>query len=123
MHTTKALGPNSMPPLFFQKYWDIIGPCVLDCVLQALNSGTMTPHANETYICLVPKAKNPQKITKFRPISLCIVIYKIMSKVLANRLKKILPKVISEAQSAFVLGMLITDNVLVAFETMHTIDQ
>ena len=123
MHTTKAPSPNDMPPLFFQKYWDIVGPCVLNCVLQALNLGTMTPHANETYICLVPKTKDPQKITKFRPISLCNVIYKIMSKVLANRLKKILPKVISEVQSAFVLGMLITDNDLVAFETMHTIDQ
>ena len=123
MHPTKAPGPDGMPPLFFQKYWDIVGPCVLDCVLQALNSGTMPPRANETYIYLVPKTKNPQKITEYHLISRCNVIYKIMSKVLANRLKKILPMVISEAQSAFVPGRLILDNVLVAFETMHTIDQ
>ena len=123
MHPTKAPSLDGMPPLFFQKYWDIVGPCVLDCVLQALNSGTIPPHANETYICLVPKTKNPQKISEYRPISLCNVIYKIMSKVLANQLKKILPVVISEAQSAFVPGRLISDNVLVAFETMNTIDQ
>ena len=123
MHPTKAPGPDSMPPLFYQKYWNIVGPCVLECVLQALNSGIMPPRANKTYICLIPKTKNPQNITEFHPISLCNVIYKIMSKVLANRLKKILPEVISEAQSAFVPGRLITDNILVAFETMHTIDQ
>ena len=123
MHPTKAPVLDGMPPLFFQKYWDIVGPCVLDCVLQALNSGTIPPHANETYICLVPKTKNPQKISEYRPINLCNVIYKIMSKVLANQLKKILPMVISEAQSAFVPGRLISDNVLVTFETMHTIDQ
>ena len=123
MHPTKAPGPNGMPLLFFQKYWDIVEPCVLEFVLQALNSGIMPPRANETYICLIPKTKSPQKITKFCPISLCNVIYKIMSKVLANRLKKILPEAISEAQSAFVSRRLITDNILVAFETMHTIDQ
>lgn len=70
-----------------------------------------------------PKSKIPQKITKFRPISLCNVIYKIISKVVANRLKRILVVVINELQSAFVLGRLITNNVLVAFETMHCIDQ
>ena len=81
----------------------------------------MPKSINDTYICLIPKTKTPQKITKYRPISLCNVIYKLLSKVLANRLNKILHNVINEAQSAFVLGRFITNNVVVAFETMHSI--
>ena len=78
---------------------------------------------NDTYICLILKVKSPQKITEFRPISLCNVVYRLISKILANRLKRVLDAVIDELQSAFVPGRLITDNVLVAFETMHCIDQ
>ena len=76
-----------------------------------------------THICLIPKVKSPQQVTEFRPISLCNVVYRLISKILANRLKRVLDVVIDELQSAFVPGRLITDNVLVAFETMHCIDQ
>ena len=119
---TKSPGPNGMSPIFYQKYWDVVGTNVIDCVLHTLNTGVMPPSLNETFICLIPKVKSPQKITEFRPISLCNVSYKIISKVLANWLKRILADVINKAQSAFVLGRQITDNVLVAFETMHCIN-
>ena len=123
MHPTKAPGPDGMLPIFFQKYWDIVGQSVVSYVSQILNTGVMPPKLNETYICLIPKISCPQKIIDFHPISLCNIAYKIVSKVLANRLKKILPEVISESQSAFVLGRQITNDVLVAFEMMHCIDQ
>lgn len=62
-------------------------------------------------------------VTDYRLINICNVVYKLASKTLANRLKKILPSIISETQSAFVHGKLITDNVLVVFEIMHHISQ
>ena len=88
MHPTKSPGSDGMSPIFYQKYWDVVGPSVSNCVLQVLNSGVMPKGINDTYICLIPKTKNPQKITEYRPISLCNEIYKLILKVLVNRLKK-----------------------------------
>ena len=61
MHPTKSPSSNGMSPIFYHKYWDIVGPCVLNCVLQALNLGIMPSQANDTYICLISKTKNPPK--------------------------------------------------------------
>ncbi|XP_030924559.1 uncharacterized protein LOC115951516 [Quercus lobata] len=103
--------------------WLQVGVEVTAIVLDFLNSGISPPKFNETHIVLIPKCKEPKNSTKYRPISLCNVVYKIASKAIANRLKKILPTIISDTQSAFVHGRLITDNVLVAFEAMHHISR
>ena len=71
---------------------------MIDAVLDFLQSNNMEPDVNYTHIVLIPKVKKPEKMANFRPISLCNVIYKIISKVLANRLKLILPHIISPTQ-------------------------
>ena len=113
------MGSTKMNALFYQKFWHVAGDMVINVVLDFLNFGYMVPKINYTHIVLIPKIKSPENIFDFRPISLCNVIYKIISKVLANRLKQILPHIISLTQSAFVPGRLITNNVLVAYETLH----
>ena len=64
--------------------------------------------------------KNPKLVSKYRRISLCNVLYKKISKVLANRLNKILPQIITKHQSAFTKSRLISDDTLVAFKTLHS---
>ena len=110
-----------MPSLFFQQFWPTVSEVVTKAVLDFLNFRVSPPNFNDTHIVLIPKTKNPKRVTEYRPISLCNVVYKLASKTLANRLKRVLPSIISDTQSAFVNDRLIIDNVLVAFETMHYI--
>ncbi|KAK9987792.1 hypothetical protein SO802_028031 [Lithocarpus litseifolius] len=119
MHPTKAPSLDGMSAMFYQKYWNIIGEDVCNIILNTLNTNASLANLNKTNIVLIPKTNRPTRMSEFRPISLCNVLYKIISKVLANRLKLILNSIISENQSAFVPERLITDNVLVGFEIMH----
>ena len=74
MHLTKSPGPDGMSTLFYQKYWDVVGPFVTKSVLQILNSSSLPCVLNETYICLIPKVQCPQKVTEFRPLA-CATSY------------------------------------------------
>ena len=121
MHPTKALGSDSMNAIFFHKFWHIISEDVIKFFLSCLNGEENLHDVNYTNIVLIPKVKNPRNIPQYRPISLCNVIYKTIAKVPVNRIKLILPACISKLQSAFVPGTLITDNVLVAYELLHTL--
>ena len=109
-----------MPPLFYQHYWDLVGKDITQSVLSFLNSASLPEHINHTFITLIPKVKNPELVSEFHPISLCNVLYKIFSKVLANHLKNILPYIITENQSAFTNHWLISVNILLAFESLHS---
>ncbi|KAL0006539.1 hypothetical protein SO802_008041 [Lithocarpus litseifolius] len=119
MHSSKSLGPNGMSPFFFQKYWHIVGHDVSKAVISVLHSCHMLHKMNYTHIVLIPKKQDPKTMADYKPISLGNVVSRILSKVLANRLKIVLRSVISDAQSAFVLGRLITDNTTVAYELLH----
>ncbi|KAL0416623.1 UNVERIFIED_CONTAM: hypothetical protein Slati_3494200 [Sesamum latifolium] len=119
MAPLKSLGPDGMPPFFFQTYWHIVRHDVESCTLSLLNDLIMPPGLNHTHIALIPKCKKSKTLTQFCPISLCNVAYKIASKTIANRLKPLLDTIISPCQAAFVSDRLITDNVLLTFEVNH----
>lgn len=83
------IGPgfDGMPPIFYQHYCQSIGVDVTDAMLDCLNTEIISTGLNHTYITLIPKVKSPEKVSDFRPIALCNILYKIISNVLANKLK------------------------------------
>jgi hypothetical protein len=119
MHPSKAPGVDGFNAGFFQRHWDVLKESVTVAILGFLNGGEMPEVLNHTLLVLIPKVANPHDLSQFRPISLCNVLYKICSKAMANRLRAILDEIISEEQSVFVPGRLITDNVLIAYECIH----
>ncbi|KAL5552000.1 hypothetical protein UlMin_002176 [Ulmus minor] len=121
MAPTKSPGADGMSAIFYQKFWPTVGEEITAACLGFVNGGHPLGSINETIITLLPKIKNPTRITEFRSISLCNVLYKIISKMLANRLRKIMDSVISQEQSAFIPGRLISDNAIIGFECLHAI--
>jgi hypothetical protein len=119
MHPDKSPGPDGFNPAFYRNFWELCGDDIFTAIKDWLWRGYFPSTLNETNICLIPKCDNPGSMKDFRPISLCNVLYKAISKLLANRLKGVLSKYISEEQSAFVEGRSIIDNALIAIEIIH----
>jgi hypothetical protein len=119
MKANKAPGPDGFSAGFFHKAWPIVGEEVVDAVLEFFVSGILLKEVNATIITLVPKKKNPAVMGDYRPISCCNIIYKTITKILANRLLPGLADVISNNQGAFIPKRSIAENILLAQELVH----
>lgn len=119
MHSDKSLNPDGFNSGFYKNYWDVVGGDVVWVVRQFLMTGEFPDQLSDTNICLILKKSKPENMGDLRPISLCNVIYKVVSKVLANRMKMVLTNLISDMQSAFLPGRLITDNIMISYEIMN----
>lgn len=104
----------------FQKYWSSVKKDVCQFVLKVLNNNDSLEEINSTFIVLIPKIKEAKSVGDFIPISLCNMLYKIVAKIIANRIKSFLPLIISQNQSVFVHGKFITKNLIITYKTLHS---
>jgi hypothetical protein len=120
MHPDKAPGPDGFTPRFFIHCWDIIKKDLYKMVMRTQTCKKLGSSTNSAFLALIPKEKGAKSFARFRPISLCNTGYKIISKIIANRLKKILPRLIPENQGGFIHGRHIFDNIILVQEAIHS---
>ncbi|KAG7548232.1 Reverse transcriptase domain [Arabidopsis suecica] len=115
----KASGPDGYSSEFFKGVWSVVGPEVVEAVQEFFRSGQLLKQWNSTTLVLIPKITNASSLSEFRPISCLNTLYKVIAKLLTSRLQHLLNQVISPAQSAFLPGRLLAENVLLATNIVH----
>ncbi|GJT68149.1 RNA-directed DNA polymerase, eukaryota, reverse transcriptase zinc-binding domain protein [Tanacetum coccineum] len=113
---SKAPGPDGYTASFYKSAWSVIGKDICQAVREFFLNGKLLGEVNSTLISLVPKVSTPDKVSDFRPIACCNVLYKCISKIMTNRIKGVLGNIVGENQSAFIGGRQITDNILLSQE-------
>lgn len=112
----KCSGHDGVTFGFIKDFWNILSNDVMRFLLEFHKNGRLTKWINNTLIALIPKVNSPERLDEYKPISLVGSMYKILGKVLANRLCMVIGNVISDSQSAFIKGRQILDGILVANE-------
>ena len=108
MKSLKAPRPDCFPALFYKHYWEIVGDQIVSATQSFFRDGRLLKEFNQTFISLIPKKKGACNFNQFRPISLCNVCYKVISKIIVNKLRPLLSKLVDPAQVAFVPNRWIT---------------
>ncbi|XP_028099519.1 uncharacterized protein LOC114299048 [Camellia sinensis] len=119
LKSNKVPGPDGYSASFFKKSWEVVGKEVTEAIRSFFRSGELLQELNSTTIALIPKIPNAKKVGDFRPISCCNTVYKCISKIIANRIKVVLPDLVDPVQSAFVQGRRISDNIFLSQELMR----
>lgn len=120
MGALKAPGIDDLPAGFYQKHWNTVHQRVIQFVLDSFAGKTDIAGINETLLVLIPKLENPGSLSHFRPISLCSVIYKTITKIIADRIQPLIPLLIGPNQCSFIPGRQINDNIIIAQEITHS---
>jgi len=118
MNPSKAPGPDDFSAEFFQKAWAVVGDDLCDAILEFFTFGKLLKETNATILTLIPKKKNASYMSEYRPIACCNVVYKCITKILANRMIQGLDEVISSNQGAFIPKRGIAENILLAQEVV-----
>ena len=119
MQDLKAPGPDGFPALFYKQLWSTVGNDVVKAITSFFTMGSMPKEVNSSLIVLIPKLSNPSSVNHYRPIILCNVVYKIISKLLVEKLRPLLDKLISPTQSAFIPNRWIAENQIIVQELLH----
>lgn len=119
MASNRAPGLDGVTSSFIKAYWKIVGKDFCKVIREFFSSGIMPTSWKETAIVLIPKFDNPCRPDMLRPISLCKAIYKVVAKILVERLKCILPNIISEEQAACIPGRSISNHIILAKEVIN----
>ncbi|GLT80127.1 hypothetical protein SLA2020_515820 [Shorea laevis] len=120
MKGLKSPGPDGIQPIFYQKHWNVVSGTLHSFVNKALIDGFFDHWLLQAHIALIPKGESPDVIQKFRPICLLNVAYKVLSKVIVNRLRPHLQHLIGPLQSSFLAGRSTTDNIILSQEAIHS---
>ena len=118
--SNKAPGPDGFDAGSLKKTWEWIKDDLLACISKFLSDGSLPGGFNSSFIALVPKCAVPQLPKDYRPISLINAGMKLITKILALRLKKVLNKLVSEVQSGFMQGRQISDGLLLVSEIIRS---
>ena len=116
---SKAPGPDEVNFKFIKAYWEVIKANFLECIKYFQTTGNMANGCNPSFIAIIPKTSDPLGFSDYRPISLIGCVYKVISKILANRLSKVIGSVIGPNQSTFIVGKKLSMGVLLLMRSFE----